>query len=188
MGTPEEHPDLLPLENRPPAIMEWLIGCLLVAVILSLVTTYVPAPLKKIGLYFVLCGGLMGWLTAFIGRECSIVSRKALRTAGFVFALASLLNLSWLSSRALLKESEAALEKSPEAKLARTFSEQPNGDPQTRESFRRRYQPGFVDYLQVRVSPLGDWSAPWPVVFWGMELLAGSLCGAWMAARSSGRT
>jgi len=35
----------------------------------------------------------------------------------------------------------------------------------------------FAAYLQHRVKELGDWSAPWPVVFWLGELLLGTAAG-----------
>ena len=42
----------------------------------------------------------------------------------------------------------------------------------------------FAAYLSNRVSPLGDWTAPWPLVFWVFEVFLGSSAGTWLMARS----
>ena len=36
-------------------------------------------------------------------------------------------------------------------------------------------------YLQQRIAPLVQWPTPFPELFWGCEVLLGSLAGAWVA-------
>jgi hypothetical protein len=39
----------------------------------------------------------------------------------------------------------------------------------------------FGGYLAHRIPPSwGNWSAPWPALFWGTEILIGSCVGAWL--------
>ena len=39
---------------------------------------------------------------------------------------------------------------------------------------------GFPVYLQQRLTPLVQWTTPFPELFWSCEILLGSLAGAWI--------
>ncbi len=51
------------------------------------------------------------------------------------------------------------------------------------EAFRREIEPAFGDYLAFRVSGMGAWPAPWPLVFWLSELIVASGIATWMVVR-----
>jgi hypothetical protein len=50
---------------------------------------------------------------------------------------------------------------------------------------RRELHPNFIDYLATRVSPLGEWSQPWPVLFWVGELFLAVVAGGIVVGRGT---
>jgi hypothetical protein len=67
-------------------------------------------------------------------------------------------------------------------------SSAPPADSQARQMFDDMQETlgiklSFASYLSHRFSPLGQLSAPWPGIFWSVEILMSASAGAWMASR-----
>lgn len=176
--------------------LSWIVLLAIAAFALALAAAHLPPIFKKIGLFAVAYGvvvGLMGaWLRQFAP---GIDSRHRLATAVVVvLALAGQIEIAAESFRMQRSEQSGRDSADPKEALARRLLEsamEPS-DPNSRaalDEFRRNYSgPGasFGDYLQYRVSSVGIHSKRAAGWFWGIELMLGGLAAGWLFGRRGG--
>lgn len=156
------------------------------AVVLTAFAAWSSPTFRKLGLFslaYGLCvGGIVGWSAREFGlkRVPAIVLAVALTMTGF----AVIASKGYHEYRT---EVTAAARVEPDQAMARNIIEAAaEHDPQFAaqlEKERKAKELSFGDYLALRVRPLGEWSQPWPVVFWGAEVLLATLCGAFLVSR-----
>lgn len=178
------------------ALLQWLLlGAVLIAA-LTIVGVHAPAVVKKIGLFAIGYGLLVGWGLGYAARLTGWrTSRSVSGVLAFVVIAAGLVGLAFESYRQRSAAVQEWLRENPETMLAARMVEQgaTPDDPRQRsrhqelqKTIRRRIDPGFFDYLAFRLqlSPLRTWPMPWPAVFWIAEVLLGGTAGAWLTVRT----
>ncbi|MBX3436722.1 MAG: hypothetical protein KF861_04465 [Planctomycetaceae bacterium] len=149
-----------------------------------------PTGMRKLVLFPVAFGLGTGAIVAWAAREFHLEKRwAAVLTVPLVMA-----GLCLIASRGLseLRAEQAAIVAPAEQSMARAILEAAaQNDPTLAQELAAPDStsvPSLSDYLAFRVRPLGEWSQPWPSVFWGAEILLASVAGAWTASRLPRRT
>lgn len=186
--------------NLRPASAGWPSWLLLLTIgvgALALGSAHLPPMFKKLGLFAVAYGLLVGllaaWLDQFTGR---FRGHLAMRAA--VVVLLTLLGQVGIAAESFRidRAEQQRLERAdPKQLLARRLlesaAEPPDAKSQaTLNEFRREYAdtgPSFADYLRFRVSGIGIRSQSFAVVFWGMEVALGGFAAGWIYWRRAGK-
>lgn len=165
--------------NQPwRSFLIWLTGSCLLILVLSMLFAQAPQQLKRLGLFFICYGLLNGLALRWIATESGLpVKIWTVLLTGMLVAAGGLL-LSWTTFQQFKAVRAAEIQKDPEQlailKMLENIAES-QADVAIYRRRRRELQPQFVDYLAFRVSSLGPWNSPWPVVFWIGELTAAAL-------------
>jgi hypothetical protein len=189
-----------PSESRPPSSMgglvSWIVLLAIAASALALAAAHLPPIFKKLGLFAVAYGVVLGLISAWLKQFTpGLGSRRRLATAVVVvLAVAGDVGIAAESFRIERSKQSARENADPKQLLARKLvesaSEPPAGMSQEAlEELRRSYGgPGhsFGDYLQYRVSSIGIHSKQAAAGFWGIELILGGLAAGWVFCRNSG--
>jgi hypothetical protein len=177
----------------------WLLLLTIGVGALALGAAHLPPIFKKLGLFAVADGLLVGllaaWLDQVTGRFRGHLGMRA----------ATVVLLTLLGQVGIAAESyridpaeQLRLERAdPKQLLARRLlesaAEPPDAKSQaTLKEFRREYTdtgPSFADYLRFRVSGIGIRSRPLAVVFWGIEVALGGFAAGliyWRRAAKAG--
>jgi hypothetical protein len=188
----------------------WLaLGTVGVAIFFT-ASVHTPLEWKVLGVYPVVLGALAGWglgqwaAVRKLRASALIIGLVwLLIVAGEVLAAAQTYRARIKPERSELKP-EQLLDRDMVNEAERQyFSSEPEGLSEegrvrwreARESFERgeqrrreatearRLHRSFYGYLANRIpeKKWGQWSYPWPAVFWGAEVLLGSTLGAWLA-------
>ena len=108
------------------------------------------------------------------------------------FTLMSLTATAFRGWTQLKEDRQLAAKSSPEQAMAvRMMESAADDDPEIAAELavlRRRLIPTFADYLAIRTKPLGEWRQPWPIVFWGGEILLACVAGVVVVLRAGSRT
>jgi hypothetical protein len=170
---------------------------LIAACALALGAAHLPPITKKLGLfaiaYGLLVGLIAGWLMQFAPRLCAW---RRLAAIVFLVVLAGQWGIAAESYRIDRAERESKERSDPKQALARRLIESANepSDPKSRaafEEFRRSYGEtgaSFGDYLQFRVSGIGIQSKWAAALFWAVEITLGGLAASWLFARQTRQT
>lgn len=195
-----------PSEGRPYAArggwISWTVLLAIAVAALALAAAHLPAPFKKLGLFAIAYGALVGlvgaWLSQFApglrprrdGSPAASPPRTGVAVV-FLVALGGLIGLMAESYRVDRWERERRERADPKQALAKKLLdsaiEPPDAKSQAtleefRESYRNRGE-SFVEYLQFRVSGIGI-HQPWAAtLFWGIELVLGGLAAGWVFYR-----
>ena len=167
--------------ERKSAIL-WIVGGVVAIAVLSVTATFVPAALKRLVIFHLVFGAACGYVLAWLAEELSLPLRGWMMPFVALLTVAGAVQMAHLSYRQFhAARQELARERSKDVaalKMMQSLAEQD-------EEFRREYEvelkkfdPDFPDYLAYRVSQLGDWSSPWPMVFWLVEVLLSGVAGA----------
>jgi hypothetical protein len=160
---------------------------------LALGAAHLPPICKKLGLFAIAYGllvGLMaGWLLQFSPRLGAW--RRMAAAVVFLVVLAGQVGIASESYRIDRAERECRERSDPKQALARKLLESANepSDAKSRgtfEEFRRVYAESgasFGDYLQFRVSGIGIQSKGAAALFWVVEIALGGLAGGWIFLR-----
>lgn len=168
----------------------WLLVGTLAVGTLSILAGLAPPAAKKLVLLPVLFGCVSGLALGFLARELQIPRAGFAAVASALILLAGGIHLLSVSYRQFHKTAAAAAASNPEDAMALSLMEQAaEHDPEIAASLRehrRQRDPQFEDYLTHRVSPLGNWPAPWPALFASGELLLATAAGLYCCRRRVG--
>lgn len=152
-----------------------------------------PAGLRKIGLFSLAIGIGIGWITSSFGRHFG-TSRRVMLAITPVLIVAGLIYVAIRTHSQFVTLQRAAEREHPEQSLPTPMLETiAANDPQTAEMLELENaarEPDFSRYLAVRTRPLGEWTSPWPLIFWICELVLAAGTGTFVVSRrltSAGR-
>jgi hypothetical protein len=176
----------------------WLLLLAIGVAALALGAAHLPPICKKLGLFAVAYGLLVGLLAAWLEPFTGLIRRHfGMRTVAVVLlTLLGQVGIAAESFRIDRGEQQRLERADPKQVLARRLlesaAEPPDAKSQaTFDEFRREYAktgPSFADYLRFRVSGIGIRSQLLAVVFWGTEVALGGLAAGWIYWRRVGKT
>ena len=175
-----------PSGGQWPQRVVMMVFSTLVVLGLAELTVYAPAAIRKILLFSIAFGVVTGFIVSWSAKIARTPRVLAVTQAGLLI----LLGLSLMAVRShhrLREELERANRKSPQPTFDAMLAEQlAADDPELAMSLERRRRlerPSSRDYLAIRLQPLGEWTTPWPAVFWGVEILLAMLAGVYVVHR-----
>lgn len=186
--------------NPTARFLEWLLLSLVGLTLLTLAAAHAPARIKLLGLFAVGYGALAGWGLARLAEIVGGIGRTTVLAASVLLLIGGQVGLAWESHRLYAARERQRFENAAAPVLpqllkgtgrvgtadsgtrvnaARKLASSVQRDRQRALARRTR----FDAYLTYRISALGDWSAPWPGIVWGAEVLLGTIAGTGLAAR-----
>jgi hypothetical protein len=154
----------------------------LAVVVLTAFAAQAPSPLRKLVLFPVAFGVMAGLVIAWIRAKTGWSSLHAAAGTA-VLTLGGLTAIAWQGHRQLVAEHRAAVKNDPQRALSQSLLEYVAADDPSWTTSPLDRDPTLLDYLAARTSSLGQWRAPWPVVFWCAESLLAAIAGAIVACR-----
>ncbi|QDT34065.1 hypothetical protein Mal48_33240 [Thalassoglobus polymorphus] len=152
---------------------------------LSLIFAHAPVPFRRLGILYaafgVACGAGLKWFM----RELSLKRTPLLTVLAVLIVFTGGGHLGWVSYQNL-KSVRTEMRQQYSEQLAMLNFVEGAADEETKKEFdklRREFDPAFGDYLEFRVSPLGSWKAPWPLLLWLGELTIASAIAVWILTR-----
>jgi|GEM_PF-1827325 len=191
-----EHPRFSPQQSaapRPavprPAVPQavpfwklpvWVAGCLLSAAVLSVTAAYAPTVMKRLILFPLVYGVACGFVFHWLLHELELRWSRLVLALALVIGCLGTVNVGILSFHQFQRaRHEQARQNPKDLEMLETIRQASQNDSELQAEYAKElqyYTPGFREYLQHRVSILGNWPEPWPALFWGLEVvLAG--CG-----------
>jgi hypothetical protein len=175
--TPTPTPNVDAQPSEPGSTLQFVVCATVVCVGLGILAGQAPPRIRLLGLFSLgfglLAGGLLSSLAGWLNVRLNVVMIAAIGVmtlGGMVIGVcATVANQPRPPTPRDLHPIEAQV-------VARMPPPQP-------PDFGSRVR----TYLHLRVEMLGDWSSPWPEVFWGGELLLGTAGSVWMALRGRSR-
>jgi xanthosine utilization system XapX-like protein len=171
-----------PLASRSSTLV-WIAACLLATIAVSLVAAQAPPRIRLIGIFPVMLGLLIGGLVVWLAEKLdAVASRRFQVVAAMLLAVGGWGGLTWETFRRDEVLSVKSANQELAARLMKEFEQQTNTPhleldrPTTVKAFRA--------YLARRVQQLGDWSRPWPELFWGLELVMTGVAAGWVSTRA----
>ena len=151
----------------------WVLLSLVIVTAITLVAIQAPPRVKLIGLFAVGYGLLTGWLIALAAGPTRFVPGRPGVAVTFVLITLGQCGLALESHRLHRAAEFRTFEKSPQSRL-----------PQA-ERLRHLLHEAtrFSVYQRHRLSALGQWPSPWPMLFWTGEVLLAGALGTWLACR-----
>ncbi len=192
-----------PTPSEPGSALQFVLGAVVVAGGLGLLAAQAPARIRLLVLFSLGFGLLTGWLLA------SLAGRLNVRLDAAKIAVIAIVTLGGLVTSVCATvaqqsppapvrdmhpiEAQVMAQMRKAAESSGSHASVPTGPtisvlpaipaiavtPAPPASFADRVR----TYLQHRVQMLGHWTSPWPELFWGGELLAGTAGSVWMAFR-----
>lgn len=185
----------IPPRPRP---FVWCLGAIVGVALATAISVNLPDRIKLLGLFPLIWGGLIGIGLKWWADEMELPIRGwPTMLSGLLLAAGEIGMVlgGWLVYRVELRRQfdkqpavsidelvlskrggQSALPAQSEAVAARRKMEQ-ELDASIRE--RQTAQLQFSTFLYRRIHRLGDLSTPWPEVFWGCEIVFGTLAGVW---------
>jgi hypothetical protein len=185
-------------QNTRLSLLQWFLVALFVLTAMALIWAHSPARIRLIGLFSLAFGLAGGWI---LGVTTRFLERPVPRNMVMVsFVLIALGEIGWTleSYRIYVGNQRQIYEQDIPGLIAPELFKLQDQDktgvnvPQRMkaagtlgESIQEaRHKElanriGFSVYLQQRIAPLMQWPTPFPGLFWGCEVLLGSLAGAW---------
>ncbi len=170
-------------------LMSWIVLLAIATGVLALGAAHLPAVAKKLGLFAIAYGLLVGLIGAWLLQFApGLRGRRKVATAFVVaLAVAGEIGIAVESYRIDRTERQRRELADPKQALAHRLLEsaQEPDDPKSRatfDEFRRSYagtSDSFAAYLQFRVSGVGIQSQKLAVTFWVIEVLLGGLTAGW---------
>lgn len=194
-------------EGEPGRFFRWLIVGATGVALLFVVSAHLPETVKVPGLFAVALGAAAGWGLGRWGAAIGLAPSAAVAIAAGV-AIAGGEGLAAAKTqrdRARYLRAQPKWQESPRDPvtdhLREYLAQNPEGatdkDRELLEQMRADFATGearrrerlafltFYGYLTHRIpKDWGRWSYPWPAVFWGAEVLLGSLLGAWLTVQA----
>lgn len=197
-------------ELSPANFAVWLIGSAVGIGLLAAAATHLPVQIRKPLLLPLAFGAVSGWASGRFAhglqaaRPAVVAVLTGLLVAGGIILIARQIHLAQsaevrqaiakrgLEKDPLVEKFERFLADAPEKETADERRQREEMRKEVEDSRRRREDQTarerelltFSGYLRQRVPRAwGEWSAPWPIAFWVVELIAGASMGAWLAGR-----
>ncbi|MCA9076454.1 MAG: hypothetical protein KDA93_15610 [Planctomycetaceae bacterium] len=154
--------------------------------VLTAFAAWSPPSIRKLLLFSVAYGLCVG---AIVNRAAKDSGIRRLIAVGLTLGLTvtGLMVIAVRGHRQFEAEKTAAVKAAPDQAMARSIIEAAAvHDPQLAAQLAEEAETrelSFGDYLALRVRPLGEWSQPWPVVFWGAEVLLAAACSGFLVSR-----
>jgi hypothetical protein len=177
-------------------LISWIVLLAIAASALALAAAHLPPIFKKLGLFAVAYGVVLGLIGAWLKQFTpGLGSRRRLATAVVVvLVVAGEVGIAAESFRIERSQQSGRERADPKQLLAKKLLEsatEPSDAKaqETLDELRRSYGgPGnsFGDYLQYRVSSIGIHSKWAAAPFWGIELILGGFAAGWVFYRNSG--
>lgn len=178
--------DVVPRSARSFGL--WLLLGSIGVFVLSVAAGFAPAPIKRLLLFYLAFGLIAGGGLGRLAQEVGLRRSLLVLVLGNVLILAGGVNVTRVSYDRFRTAVEEQVQQNPDTMLGLKLLEETAGDDpelQARvEQERARLKPQFRDYLRHRVSALGTWARPWPLVFWIVELAASLAVGTWGMLRT----
>ncbi len=154
--------------------------------VLTAFAAWSPPSFRKLVLFSLAYGLCVGGIVVWAAKEFGL--KRSFAGALTVGLTTTGLGMIALRSHQLFRgEQIAAAKADPDWAMARSIINAAAAqDPQLAATLTEEHHqtvPSFTDYLAMRVTPLGEWQKPWPVVFWGAEVLFATACGVFLVAR-----
>lgn len=180
--------------TRPESgsMLLFALGAIVVAAGLGLLAAHAPARVRLLGLFSLGFGLLTGWLVAGLAARLHL---RIGRVQLVIIALVTLVGLITSVCRTvMLQPVNPKAEAHPVAEMVEAQLRTPGQidlpAPQapllagpTLQATPRPFADRLQTYLSRRVEMLGRWSAPWPELFWVLELVLGTTGAVWVASR-----
>ena len=180
----DETPSTTPLNDPSRAgnssLSVWLVTSVAAIAALALAAAHAPPRIRLIGLFSIAFALLVGWLLGRLAERLDAhPSRGLIGTIAVFLSIAGLIGATWEAFRLELSRRP----KSPNDAIAERLIEQMKTQTKL-PPFENREQSAllaFRRYLSGRIRQLGEWSSPWPEVFWISELVTAAAASYWMA-------
>lgn len=164
-----------------------LLICTLGAGVLTAFAALAPAGMRKLVLFSMGYGLCFGGIVLWSAREFRLPRIWCVAVTPLLI-VAGLMAIAIQGHRQLRAEKAAAAgAAAAEQKMAQSILDAAaKHDPALAAQLGRQrpdHHTSFIDYLALRVRPLGEWAAPWPVVFWSVEVLLAAAAGTLLVVR-----
>jgi hypothetical protein len=169
----------------------WLISSITSVIVLGYFSAFIPGRLKLLGFFPCFLGLSSSLMILYWRNMWSYSGTKFLLPLSFLLAITCFGISTYFSyqkyNAILTKQFNTQKSQQISMKKKNTKSltpEEEKVDREIRQSFRDMFESekqnlqersSFGAYLGHRVSSLGNWSKPWPEIFWGIEFLLAGL-------------
>lgn len=179
--------DSLPVVSQGSSAV-WLASCFAAAAILGLLAAHAPLRIRLIGLFPIAVGVFAGVVFSHISVRQQRKARSA-AIVGCILSLLMLIGATLESHRTFANQVRAATNEAADKVLLSTMQKgdlKPGADASTKaaellqDAARERdaSAASIPAYLQHRLSGIGKFEQPWPIVVWIVETLLGAAaCG-----------
>ena len=197
-GKPAANSERVPVAVRAAGggIVSWIVLLTIAAAAFAIAFAHFPPTFKKLGLFAVAYGVLVGLAGVWLAPSAERVRRRPWLWTFLVviLAIAGQIGIAAESFRVERAEEQRLERTNPNQLLARRLLESAREPPDAKsraslDEFRRNYRrasDSFGDYLQFRVSSLGIQSKGGAAFFWAAEVALGGLAAGWVFWRRSG--
>ena len=133
-------------------------------------------------------GILSGIALSWIAKDRQLTFTKGVACSAILIVSAGGIHIGWVSYQQFKAVREKQLQDAPKQLAMLNMMEKMADDATALELRKRRreMQPQFMDYLAFRLSRIGKWSTPWPLVFWSGELILATSLATGIIFRSIG--
>lgn len=183
----------LPQTAEPPVVgsekgsgLLFLAGSIAVTVGLSIAAAHAPARIRLLGVFSIGFGLLLGWLVTRLAATLTyrinvlqVAWIGILSSAGLVGSVCHMIAIQPVASAPTIENAVPKLFAIPTPQ-SRSSSPAPKPNPMAAlfaaqvHAESRTFGSRMHRYLTERVQMLGAWPSPWPELFWGTEVLAGT--------------
>lgn len=184
-------PDSAATANRGfTGSLQWFVVAAIGMTMLSLAAVHAPPRIKLLGLFSIGVGVVAGLAFGWLARALDVKRSKALLSMTLLLIFAGLAFATIESHRIWSATEWEAFENSPNGKIARQSAMNQTLPKDFKTSLqesidRQRQELSFENYLSRRVSALGNWRKPWPLVFWISEITIAAFAGGWICWRQA---
>ena len=158
--------------------------------LLTLAAVHAPGRIKLLGLYALAIGLVAGFGMGSLSRMLNIGAAAPIVLITFLLIVAAQTGMAVESHRLWAAKAWEAFEATPQGRLAKSTTADPRAPADFKAGLqelidRQRESLRFGDYLAHRISPLGEWREPWPLVFWLGESIVSAVAGTFVFWRQS---
>lgn len=168
-------------------LLLWTICSVALALLLAIPFAHAPATFKRLVLTYLMFGVVCGWAMSWLAGELQLSITKSMLLIACLSVAAGTGHLAWQSFQQLKIAKQAEIQRDPEQLAMLNMMEKIAGEEHSAEyeARRRQLQPEFMDYFSFRVSSLGSWPQPWPLLFWALEVSLAVGVSGWMLSQSN---
>ncbi|WP_010588160.1 hypothetical protein [Schlesneria paludicola] len=167
----------------------WLMVSSLATTALTLVSAHAPPRIRLIGLFSIAFGALVGWAIVQLAiRFDAMLPRRIVGLTAVVLTIAGLIGCMIETYR------QTRWPDSPKGQMSAQLHDL---GLKMVEEMNRQIKPSdtasqvdlyatmsFRRFLARRLAQLGEWSSPWPELFWAAEIGLAAVTSFWVATRS----